>query len=172
MPSNTHFHRLRDAAIDRDSHTGGICDGSIARREWAGAHGEYAAVHTFYPVLLVHDGRLGATGTGRFLYEEFRRALGEIPEDIDVHPLIVMSIANLEHLVGSTEDIGLRGFLHTYSVTNPERMRSVHNFLATHPEFADKVRPSSLVMQATRALADEAKELIHGRAPLHASSSS
>jgi hypothetical protein len=136
--------------------------GAIARREWMGEHGEYRDVTALYPLLLVHDERLGAAGTGRFLDEEFRRALGMISGDVYVHPLIVMSIADLEHLVGSAAEFGLLEFLHAYSTGNPERMRSVHNFLATSPEFAGRIRPSSHVMKASYALGDEVKALFHG----------
>jgi hypothetical protein len=52
----------------------------------------------------------------------------------------------------------LRDFLHAYSIANPERMRSVHNFMATSQEFAGRNRPSKEVMDATIALGDRIKE--------------
>jgi hypothetical protein len=41
--------------------------GSMVRGEWKREHGEYAQLKATYPVLLMHDERMGATGSGNFL---------------------------------------------------------------------------------------------------------
>jgi len=41
--------------------------GAIARREWIGPSGELARAAKIYPVLVVHDERLGIPGSGKFL---------------------------------------------------------------------------------------------------------
>jgi hypothetical protein len=53
--------------------------GAIARKEWIGASGEFAEAAKIYPVLVVHDERLGVPGSGKFLDDEFRSLLGTVP---------------------------------------------------------------------------------------------
>ncbi len=131
--------------------------GAMVRGEWQGEQGEYSLLETIYPVLLVHDERMAAAGTGRFLDEEFRRVLGVTAGKIHVHPLIVMTIADLENLATSIEGFSLREFLKAYSAAHSDRMQSVHNFMATSPEFAGRNRPSKDVMEATFALGERIK---------------
>jgi hypothetical protein len=131
--------------------------GALARGEWRGESGEYTLVREIYPVLLVHDERMGTAGLGRFLDQEFRQALGVTPEKIHIHPLIVMTVGDLENLATSVEGFGLRDFLRDYSVANPERMRSVHNFMATSERYSGLIRPSQDLMDATFALGERIK---------------
>lgn len=125
--------------------------GALARREWTGQDADYAQVTKLYPVLTVYDGRMAAPGSGRFLDDEFRTLLGSIPEGIFVHPLIVMTIADLEYLVSSVETLSLEEFLRAYSTADPDRVSSVHNFIATS-EFLNQVRASPVLMDLTEQL--------------------
>jgi hypothetical protein len=130
-----------------------------------GDAGEYSQVSSIYPVLLVHDERMGTAGLGRFLDQEFRRSLGVTPAPIYIHPLIVMTIGDLENLATSVEGFSLRDFLRAYSIANPERMRSVHNFMATSDRFSGLIRPSQDLMEATRDLGERIKAALFPRKP-------
>lgn len=118
--------------------------GALARREWSGPDRDYAHVRTLYPVLTTFDARMGVPGMGQFLDEEFRERLGPIPTDVFVHRLIVLTIGDLEHLVSGIESLSLREFLHAYSAADPERVGSVHNFLATSA-YLNQVKVSPLL---------------------------
>lgn len=107
--------------------------GALMRREWSGPDQEYAQVVSVYPVLLVFDIRMAAPGIGRFLEKEFRNLLGSVPAGFFVHPLIILTISDLEHLVSGVESLSLQEVLRAYSSADPERVSSVHNFIATSP---------------------------------------
>jgi hypothetical protein len=156
------IRKLYGISSDPDERPKGVAQlaniiGSILRREWKGEGVDYSHLKAVYPVLLVHDDRMGVAGMGKFLDEEFKRALNIKSEQIYVHPLIVLTITDLENLATSVEGFSLREFLHAYSVANPERLRSVRNFMATSPEFVGKIRPSREVMEATFALGERIK---------------
>jgi hypothetical protein len=131
--------------------------GAIARGEWAGVGQEFAAATEIYPVLTVHDEKLAAPGLGSFLDQEFRSLLGEVSGSIRVHSLIVMTISDLETLTSSQDPIDLVTFLREYSSANPERMRSVHNFAAIAPRYADKWSRNLQLRVAFDALIEAAR---------------
>jgi hypothetical protein len=130
--------------------------GAIVRGEWTGEHDDFQRLTHIYPVLMVHDERMAAAGLGSFLDREFRQLLGDIPRRIFVHRLIVMTIADLENLASSVEHFSLMELLGAYSRQDPERMRSVHNFMATS-EYAIKIVPSAGLIAATQDLMQIAK---------------
>lgn len=138
---------------------------AMESHNWTGEDGEYRQVKEIYPVLLLHDERMAAPGTGQFLDEEFQRSLGTMVRGIYVHPLIVMTVEDLENLATSVEGFSLREFLKAYSLENPDRMRSVHNFMATSPKFADRIRPSKDVMDATFSLGEKIKAELFATTP-------
>jgi hypothetical protein len=120
--------------------------GALMRREWAGHDQEYARVASAYPVLLVFDVRMATPGVGRFLEREFRALLGTVPSEFFVHPLIILTVADLEHLISGVESLSMENFLRAYSIADPERVRSVHNFIATSP-YLNQVRPSPILAE-------------------------
>jgi hypothetical protein len=122
--------------------------GALARREWHGDGGIYRDITLVYPVLTVHDERMAASGLGKFLDAEFQQLLGHVPRGIHVHPLIIVTIADLENLTSSVENFSLREFLAAYSSAHPDRMRSVHNFMATS-SFTAKIKPSRRLIAAS-----------------------
>lgn len=131
--------------------------GALVRREWLGAKQAYSQATTVFPVLIVFDVRMAASGTGHFLAQEFQTLLGPVPKEPFVHPLIVMTVTDLEHLVYGVEALSLQEFLRAYSSADPTRNSSVHNFIA-RSEFLNQVRPSpsleksfESLMQAARA---------------------
>jgi len=130
---------------------------AVARGEWAGVAHEFAATTEVYPVLAVNDEKLAAPGLGSFLNEEFLALLGDLPEGIRVHSLIVMTISDLETLTASQEAIDLLAFLRDYSRANPERIRSIHNFAAITPRYAEKWLRNVKLRDAFDALIGAAK---------------
>lgn len=112
---------------------------ALVHREWTGPNGEFAQALLIYPVLVVHDERLGAPGSGRFLDEEFGSLLGKTHSNIRVAPLTLMTIGDLENLEFSINAFGLRNLLSDYTRECPDRMQSLHQFIATS-SYASKVR--------------------------------
>ena len=131
--------------------------GAIARGEWTGVAQEFASAREICPVLTVHDEKLAAPGLGSFLDQEFRALLGEVPGSIRVHSLIVMTISDLETLTSSQDPIDLVAFLREYSSVNPERMRSIHNFAAITPRYAEKWSRNRKLREAYEDLIEAAR---------------
>jgi len=131
--------------------------GHVLRKEWSGEGVDYAHLRAIYPVLLVHDDRMGAAGLGKFLDDEFKRVLNFKSDKIYVHSLMVMTITDLENLATSVEGFSLTEFLKDYSIENSERMRSVRNFMASSQRYVDKIRPSREILEASFALGEAIK---------------
>ena len=95
-----------------------------------------------YPVLIVHDTRMDAPAYGDFLATEFLSLLGD-PGNLSkrVAPLTVITVADLENLQLSVGQFGFRQLLEAYTQACPDRLRSLHNFIA-YSEFATKMMPS------------------------------
>ena len=127
--------------------------GAIIRGEWVGEHGEFAQLPVIYPVLVAHDTRLDAPALGHFLETEFRALLGAVPEGKRVAPLTVMTIQDLENLERSINEFSLVELLEDYSRECPDRMRSLHNFIA-FSKYAAKIRPSDFLMDASIGIHD------------------
>jgi hypothetical protein len=126
--------------------------GVIARREWTASGGEFARAEIIYPVLVVHDERLGIPGSGKFLDDEFISLLGPVQRGVTVAPLTIMTVGDLENLETSTASFALRDLLRDYTRECPDRMRSLHQFMATSPVFAARLRPSQRVRDASEEL--------------------
>ena len=125
--------------------------GAITRREWTGSNGEFAQAAKIYPVLVVHDERLGVPGSGKFLNDEFKSLLGTVPPGLVVDPLTIMTIGDLENLETSVTGFGLRDLLRDYTRECPDRMRSLHQFMATS-SYATKLKASKRVVEASEEL--------------------
>jgi hypothetical protein len=83
--------------------------------------------------------------------------LGDLPAGIRVHSLIVMTISDIEALTASQDAIDLVAFLRDYSNSNPERMRSIHNFAAITPHYAEKWLRNMKLRDAFDALIEAAR---------------
>lgn len=94
---------------------------------------------------------MGYTALGKFLEREFRALLGTVPAGVIVHPLIVLTISDLENLSSSIENFGFVEFIRAYSLAHSERMSSVHNFMATS-EFRHEILPSKPLIAASDEL--------------------
>jgi hypothetical protein len=111
--------------------------GAIANGDWFGPADEYRACEKIYPVLVVHDALLGAPVYGSFLAREFEELLqspmrsgGTPSRRVTVAPLTIMTIAELEAIEESVNHFALRDLLRDYSRECPDRLRSLHNFIA------------------------------------------
>ncbi|MGH9461139.1 MAG: hypothetical protein ACRD1X_07965 [Vicinamibacteria bacterium] len=111
--------------------------GAIANGDWLGSQDEFRVAEVIYPVLIVHDALLGAPVYGNFLAGELNELLqsrmcqGDTPRRrVTVAPLTVMTIADLEALEESVNHFALRDLLRDYTRECPDRLRSLHNFIA------------------------------------------
>jgi hypothetical protein len=100
---------------------------------------------------------MATAGLGHFLDQEFRGLLGTTPNTVYIHPLIVMTIADLENLSTSIQAFSFGDFLHDYSIANPERMQSVHNFMSTSEPYASNIRAPQELIEATYTLGQSIK---------------
>jgi hypothetical protein len=130
--------------------------GALVRREWQGPERQFVRVHEVYPVLTVFDTRMGAPGLGQFLEDEFRTQLGAVPQGIFVHPLIILTIEDLEHIVYGIDTLSLQELLRAYSSADPERESSLHSFIA-HSRFASQVRPSLQLSELSEEFLEAAR---------------
>jgi hypothetical protein len=157
------------AASDKAERNKGVAQlarsiGTIARGEWNGPNGEFAETKTLYPVLLVHDGRLDAPALGNFLEADFRALLGPVPEDRRVAPLTIMTIQDLESLEKSVRSFGLLDLLADYSHECPDRMRSLHNYIAYSP-YAQKIAPSDFLIESSMKALELLKDELFPKEP-------
>lgn len=136
---------------------------ALARREWTGDHDELRLVTEIIPVLTVHDERMAAAGSGNFLDQEFHQLLGHFPDGCRIHRLIVMTIVDLENLSSSVERFGLMEFLRAYSLSDSDRMSSVHNLMAMS-EYSQNIVASGKLIAASRGLMEVAKSLLYPKA--------
>jgi hypothetical protein len=146
------------ASIDKKERDKGVAQlarsiGAIIRGEWVGEHGEFAGLPVIYPVLVAHDTRLDAPALGHFLETEFRALLGAVPGGKRVAPLTVMTIQDLESLEKSIDNFSLLDLLEDYSSECPDRMRSLHNYIA-FSSYGAKIKPSDFLMEASIGIHD------------------
>jgi hypothetical protein len=125
----------------------------LSSQEWQPAGIDLTSIKRAFPVLLVHDSLLDAPVSGHFLSDEFRQQLQ--PESLDadgwmvkgsfrVAPLVVMTVDDLECLESSLSKFTLVDLLKAYSTATPDRLVSLHNFLAANPEQFPLIHNKSL----------------------------
>ena len=114
----------------------------IVRGDWRSTDTEFSSATLIYPVLVVHDTRMDAPAYGDFLEAEFRSLLTATSPKIRVAPLTVMTIRELESLESSVDRVALRQLLEDYTRACPDRVRSLHNYIA-YSEYVDKMKPSN-----------------------------
>ena len=127
--------------------------GAIARGECLGANGEFRNLDVLHPVLVVHDSRLDTPALGNFLETDFRTLLGAVPKAKRVAPLTIVTIQDLENLEKSIEGFGFMELLRDYDRECPDRMRSLHNFLA-YSGYAKKILPSEFLIDRSVEVLD------------------
>lgn len=123
--------------------------GAMVRGEWLGSEGEFKDATVLHPVLVVHDSRLDAPA----LETDFRSLLGAVPAGRRVAPLTIITIQDLENLECSVEGFSLMQLLRDYDRECPDRMRSLHNFLA-FSDYARKIVPSKFLLDRSISVLD------------------
>ncbi|MGV8120652.1 MAG: hypothetical protein AB2L14_12905 [Candidatus Xenobiia bacterium LiM19] len=105
---------------------------------------------------------------GKFLAEEFKQALGPDKElasgllikgKIAVKQLIVMTIEDLENLETSIKNFRLRDLLADYSSENPDRGRSLFNYIADS-YYHDKLCINSTLLKKSKEIYKEACDML------------
>jgi len=136
---------------------------NIVSETWIPVGHNFEKVKWVYPVLLVHDSLLDTPVHVSFLASEFQEALrpNEILRDgtmkkggFRVAPLTVMAIDLLESLETSIEHFRLVDLLRDYTVSSPDRLVSLHNFIAASPTYKDK-------MYASKSMAGKSLEVLN-----------
>jgi hypothetical protein len=82
-----------------------------------------------------------AFGSRKLPRKRFSSLLGTVPAGKRVAPLTIITIQDLENLERSIEGFGFIDMLRDYDRECPDRMRSLHNFLA-FSGYAGKIVPS------------------------------
>jgi hypothetical protein len=131
--------------------------GAIVRGEWTGKAGEFAGISVVHPVLVPHDLRLDAPALGHFLESEFRSLLGPVPRGKHVRPLTVMTIQDLENLEQSVNAFSFVQLLDDYARECPDRVRSLHNFIA-FSTYGPKILPSPSLIEASTGIIDALRQ--------------
>jgi len=71
-----------------------------------------------------------------------------VPADKRVAPLTIMTVQDLENLEKSIGHFSLADLLASYTRECPDRMRSLHNFIA-FSEFGKMIEPSDFLFDAS-----------------------
>jgi hypothetical protein len=140
----------------------------ISSNEWQPVGIDLTRTKRVFPVLLVHDALLDAPAFGYFLAEKFRERLQ--PDSLDagewmvkgrflVAPLVLMTIDDLECLESSLDKFSMVDLLKAYSVATPDRMVSLHNFLAANSKLFPLIHNKSMASRCITIL-DECMERV------------
>jgi len=98
-------------------------------------------VRRIIPVLIVYDDLVATPVSTHFFASEFRAALAPgqyekgpviLEGRIRVDPIIVLALSDLEHLEYSLEHFSLAGLLKDYDSDRPDRIESLHNYMASN----------------------------------------
>jgi hypothetical protein len=112
----------------------------LASRKWLGNDQEFSKAKKVYPVVVVYDSLLSAPVYGEFFASEFVRLLipdtpiqaGQfLKENLEITLPIVITINDLENLETSIEHFAFRDLLSDYSKSCPDRVETLHNFVAS-----------------------------------------
>lgn len=117
---------------------------SIAAKKWLGENDEFSSVKRIYPILVIHDSLLTSPVYGQFFASEFKNYLEPDAEqrngnlrkgDLEITPVIVLSLEDLEDLETSIEHFAFRELLSSYSSACPDRLTSLRDFIAFSNKF-------------------------------------
>ena len=156
---------LEDSSSQREKGVGQLARlvRLVANEQFKNVCQELASAEVVYPVLLVHDPFIGAPVYGNFLASEFKKHLDpdlELQPDkykkgkLQIAPLIVMTIEDLENLETSLEHFGLRELLNDYSQACVDRLVSLHNYIATS-NYAKKIYHSRWLAGKLKDIAEK-----------------
>jgi hypothetical protein len=129
---------------------------------------EFSHCKLVYPVLLVYDRRLATKLVGHMLNVKFQDVLQGEPlltghvrkNGLDVAPLTLMTIDDFELLETSTRYFALEALLADYTKAVPDRMTTLHNFIAMTEPYHSQLRGSVRLERYKAALGKKIMALI------------
>lgn len=147
---------------------------ALASQKWLGNNQEFSKAKKVYPVLVVQDTLLNAPVYGEFFASEFLKLL-LIPNssvsngqfsigDIEVTLPIIVTIDDLENLETSIEHFGFREMLSDYSKSCPDRIVSLHNFIASS-SYNKKMYHNKAIAGSTIDIVNKSKKAFFPDAP-------
>jgi len=140
---------------------------SLASKAWIPIDQDFGQVKMIYPVLLVYDVLIDTPVHTSFLASEFRNALEPDATLQDgtmrkgrfrIAPLTIMTIELLESLETSLKHFRLVGLLRDYTSSCPDRIVSLHNFIAASPQYRSKMYASKSVASTALETLTEAQQ--------------
>ncbi len=140
----------------------------LASKKWLGPNQEFNKVQLVYPVLLVQDSLFAAPVYGNFFSQAFKKLLVPDTElqsgillkgQLQIVPLIVMTIDDLENLETSIQHFGFRNLLADYSRFYPDRLEPLHNFIA-FSDYKQYMYHNKKISAASLELLDKAEKAI------------
>ncbi len=145
----------------------------LASRTWLGENQEFSKAKKIYPVLIVQDPLLSAPVYGEFFASEFLKLL--IPDspasngkfligNLEVALPIIITIDELENLEASIEHFGFRDMLSDYSISCPDRLVTLHNFIASSP-YNKQLYQSKNVANSSIEIVNKSKKAFFPDAP-------
>ena len=133
---------------------------AVSARTWPELPPEFADTTGIFPIVVTHDIRMDSPGTGMFFRKEMQDLLASGANREDIHPLVIMTIQDLENMEGSiaSSEFSLATFLVDYiaEIQTVDPLCSLHNFIA-HSKYNGKMRPSPVVYQKSLETLDRAR---------------
>ncbi len=118
----------------------------IINEGWNDADIDQRQLARIFPVLVVHDDRMGSPGIGVFLNRIFMDLANDIDKTrVSLAPLTIMTISDLENIESSS--FHMRELLKDYVCDSGGGMVSLHNYMATDPKYKGRVRPSEALQR-------------------------
>ena len=141
---------------------------NVANGNWTAHRSDLLSARTIYPVILCYDPLIGAAAHPWHLAEQFRDALepdqillnGEMLKgSLRVAGLIILSLNDLETLETSVEHFSLMDLFRDYARDNPERLCSLHDYLAMS-EYGTKLFASRSLASSALAALESVKDFM------------
>ncbi len=142
----------------------------LASKGWLGRDGEFSRARLVYPVLIVYDSLLDTPVHAHFLASEFEAYLepedrfqsGELRKgELRIAPLTIVTINDLENLETSIEHFALCDLLYDYTKSCPDRMISLHNFIASS-KYGQQMYHSRPLSVAGLEILNKVRRLVFG----------
>jgi hypothetical protein len=140
---------------------------NIARDEWTTVDADFGRVKKIYPILLVHDPLIDTPVVCNFLNTEFCKLLEPdevIPSGLLrkrhllIAPLIIMTVDELEALEISVRHFRLIDLFRDYTVSCPDRIVSLHNFIAATEPYKSKIYANPMLTSKATKLLEETRQ--------------
>lgn len=140
----------------------------LASQEWAQQNAEFSKVELVYPMLVAYDPLLSVPVYGNFLASEFKVLLAPDSEPrssqmrkgrLRIAPLTVMSVEDLEDLEVSIRHFGFKELLADYSQSHPDRITSLHDFIALS-KYNQQMYPNRALVDAGLEILEKSQKAV------------